>query len=300
MKITYIFILLFVTAYAQAQIVTIPDANFKNALVNSVCADFDGNSSYDGDVDTNNDGEIQVSEAEAVLGLYVVYENIVSLEGIHSFANLEELICRDNQLTSLDLSQNQHLTLLECQKNQLNNLNVSNNLNLDGLFCFENQLTSLDLSGNSNLRTLICNENQLTSLDIKNGNNINMGSMWSFDNPNLICIQVDDVNDANSRNCEFAIYGWCTDSTTTYSESCSLGLISHNSITFTMSPNPTQNELNIQSKNLIHSIKIYSIQGQLIKESSSTKIDVSSLNVGIYFAQFSIEGKTITKRFIKS
>ena len=56
-----IIILIILTLYfniSNGQIVNIPDANFKNALI-------------DEGVDTNNDGEIQVSEAEAVISLNV-------------------------------------------------------------------------------------------------------------------------------------------------------------------------------------------------------------------------------------
>lgn len=43
---------------AQAQIVNIPDANFKNAWVIEIVAYTDGDGAIDGPVDTNGDGEI--------------------------------------------------------------------------------------------------------------------------------------------------------------------------------------------------------------------------------------------------
>jgi len=87
-----------------------------------------------------NDGEIQVSEAEAVLGMGIYGGNISSLEGIQSFINLEELQCQSNQLTSLDISQN---------------------LNLEDLYCWDNQLTSIDITQNPNLISLVISNNQL-------------------------------------------------------------------------------------------------------------------------------------------
>jgi hypothetical protein len=45
------------------QIVNIPDANFKNALINGMCVNNDFDLIGDSKVDLNNDGEIQVSEA---------------------------------------------------------------------------------------------------------------------------------------------------------------------------------------------------------------------------------------------
>ena len=70
---------------AQAQIVNIPDANFKAKLIAL-------------GVDTNGDGNIQNSEATAVINLDVENSLINSLVGIQSFTNLQELTCRSNQI----------------------------------------------------------------------------------------------------------------------------------------------------------------------------------------------------------
>lgn len=55
----------------NVQIVNIPDANFKNALVNSICTDTNGDGVLDDDVDANNDDEIQVAEALDVQQLFL-------------------------------------------------------------------------------------------------------------------------------------------------------------------------------------------------------------------------------------
>ena len=57
---------LLLSLQAHSQIVNIPDANFKYELVNGGVADL-GNGVWE-DVDTNNDGEIQVIEAEVLDG----------------------------------------------------------------------------------------------------------------------------------------------------------------------------------------------------------------------------------------
>ena len=112
---------------------------------------------------------------------------------------LTYLNCYDNQLTSLDVSQNTALQTLYCYFNQLTSLDVSQNTALIYLYCYSNQLTSLDVSNNTALTDLSCKNNQLTSLDVRNGNNINIdhSSYPGFkteNNPNLTCIDVDDVN----------------------------------------------------------------------------------------------------------
>ena len=104
------------------------------------------------------------------------------------------MICNQNQLTSLDLSNNNALTLLICNQNQLTSLDLSNNNALTGLICNQNQLTSLDVSNNNALTGLICNDNQLISLDVRNGNNIIIGTFDTTNNPNLTCIYVDDAS----------------------------------------------------------------------------------------------------------
>ena len=93
-------------------------------------------------------------------------QKITNLKGIEFFPNLEELYCDNNQLTSLDVSQNKALKYLNCSENQLTSLDVSENIALQKLSCYRNQLTSLDVSQNTQLKELRCYGNQLTSLDV--------------------------------------------------------------------------------------------------------------------------------------
>ncbi|MBL7754716.1 MAG: T9SS type A sorting domain-containing protein [Chitinophagaceae bacterium] len=146
---------LFACLHSFTQIVSIPDANFKAALLANPL------------VNTNFDTEIQVSEAVAFNGiLSFSYNSISDLTGIAAFVNLTGLICIGNQITSLDLSSNLALTSLDCPGNQLTNLNISANTALSKLYCSQNQLTSLDVSANTALTVLICNMNQISSLDV--------------------------------------------------------------------------------------------------------------------------------------
>ena len=151
MKHVLLTLTLFVSFFASAQIVNIPDANFKNALLN-----------HNPVIDTNGDGEIQVSEAENFDSiLNVNSQNISDLTGIEFFINIDFLLCSENQLTQLDLSQNLNLTLLSVSNNLLTSLNITNNHQLFKLNCNNNQLTSLDTSQNENLQYLRCFNNLL-------------------------------------------------------------------------------------------------------------------------------------------
>lgn len=167
---------------ANAQNVNIPDANFKAYLV--------GNSS----INTNADAEIQVSEASAFSGqVNCVSLSISDLTGIEAFINLTELYCHTNSLTSLNVSQNTVLTKLFCGENQIVDLDLSNNVALDTLNCWGNQLADLDVSLNTSLTIVSCGDNVLTSLNVANGNNSNFTLFNATSNPNLTCIEVDDV-----------------------------------------------------------------------------------------------------------
>jgi len=159
-------VLLFTVFIGNAQIVNIPDANFKaKLLAASPSNEIAKNSNLQNiKIDINNDGEIQVSEALPVYHLNVASSSIQNLTGIEAFTILRSLNCSSNQLTSLDVTQNTALAGLTCTSNQLTILDVTQNTALGTLYCDNNQLTNLDVSQNSELQYFKCNNNQLESL----------------------------------------------------------------------------------------------------------------------------------------
>ena len=118
--------------------------------------------------DVNCDGKISISEAYSVTKIIVKEKNIVSLKGIEFFASLQILNCMENQLTSIDVSNNKELMQFACSSNQLTSIDVSNNTKLILFHCYSNQLTSIDVSNNAALEVLWCDDNLLTSLDVSN------------------------------------------------------------------------------------------------------------------------------------
>ena len=155
MKTTLLFLSVFLSANLFGQNVYIPDANFKAYLV--------GNPA----INTNNDVEIQVSEASSFDGqMDCGALNISDLTGIEAFVSLTNLRCYENQLTSLDVTQNTALIWFDCSNNLLTSIDVSQNVSLQSISCSGNQLTSIDVSHNIALALLSCDENQLTSLDV--------------------------------------------------------------------------------------------------------------------------------------
>ena len=129
-----------------------PDANFRAALAEILKIS-------EGDEIT--DGMIAATTELSVFG-----RSIADLTGIEHFTALKTLYCGDNQLTSLDVSNNTALTTLLCESNQLTSLDVSKNTALKVLFCRWNRLPSLDVSKNTALTELHSRSNQLTSLDV--------------------------------------------------------------------------------------------------------------------------------------
>jgi len=192
---------------------SIPDQKFEQKLINL-------------GIDTDGiNGKVLKSNAASVTSLNLNNEKIEDLTGIEDFTALENLLVVGDSLTSLDLSKNIKLISLYCQSNKLKNLNISKNIALTYLNCDDNALNALDISNNTSLeylecsynalqildisnntllKGLRCNVNNLNILNLKNGNNTILGTTPNYevnfkDNPNLTCIQVDDVSFSNKN-----------------------------------------------------------------------------------------------------
>lgn len=207
---------------ALGQILNIPDPNFKNALVNTLCADNNGDNQFETDADLNNDGEIEQSEALYVFSLKVSGQQIESLAGIEHFKNLSELNCAYNNLTELKLVDFPYLYNVFAPFNKLESLHIENDTNLYTLFCYDNLLTtdsfvlknlkhleslnctnnllsSFDATELIGLKDLFCSDNPITRLFLKNGNT----QPWKlafFANPALAYICCDDWQVAQLQN----------------------------------------------------------------------------------------------------
>ncbi|OXB23877.1 hypothetical protein B0A80_08670 [Flavobacterium tructae] len=94
-----------------------------------------------------------------------------------------------NTLTSLDVSNSSIADLT----------GIQSFVGLNALDCSGNQLTALDVSKNIVLGSLNCSSNQLTNLNLKNRNYLNFRTKNFKNNPNLSCIQVDNVVYANTN-----------------------------------------------------------------------------------------------------
>ncbi len=178
--VTFLFL-----AVANAQIVNIPDANFKAKLLSASSSEHIASSATPffnspdeplmyvnsfNKVDVNNDGEIQVSEAVAIkyLSLDTLYGVIYNLEGISNFINLEYLDIAGHSATNLNINLNSltNLRLLNCSYVPTPILDVSGLSNLQSLYCGGCELQNLNVGGLTNLKYLYCPEND----NLHNGN----------------------------------------------------------------------------------------------------------------------------------
>lgn len=115
-------------------------------------------------VDTTSgkkDGKLSKAERDAVTKISITNTNCTDLTGIAYFANLTELNCYHNKLTTLDVSKNAKLRILKCYNNGMEKLNLGDITHLTLLNCDDNNLTELDVSKNPDLEDLECRENKL-------------------------------------------------------------------------------------------------------------------------------------------
>ena len=210
------------------------------------------------------------------------------------------MVCYYNQLTSLDVSSCTALTYLYCDDNQLTSLDVSANTALIELDCDDNQLTSIDVSTCTALLGLECCDNNLTSLDVKNGNNNDMIFFRAYNNPNLSCIEVDNVAFSNAN--------WSDDidATASFSLNCSGAGISdiNESNTLMIYPNPTNGDFTITGLELVgtvSSLSLTDMNGKVVKvlDTKATKFSMASIKPGVYFLNIISGNKQEVLKIVK-
>jgi len=172
--------LFFITTIANSQIVNIPDANFKAKLLqadvtNNIASNVNPNNTSTWNiytkVDTNLDGEIQYSEAQAIVYLNIdgtssVNGGIQSFQGLEAFVNLKWLKSSYNQITTVDLSVCPQLEYFYASNSGIVNLGLTNCSNLQTLNCGYNSISSIDFTQCPSLRNLVIRNNLLTSLNL--------------------------------------------------------------------------------------------------------------------------------------
>lgn len=256
-----------------AQTTAIPDANFEQALINLGL----DSGPINGNVPTPN--------IDTLTALSISSQNISDLTGIEDFDALTYLNCTNNQLTSLDLSQNPLLSILSCQFNQLTNLNVTQNDSLSNLNIWGNNLTTLDISQNTILSQLTAPQNNLSSLNVAQNASLVYLTLWKnslieldltqninlitlmIDSNQLTCLNINNNNNSNMTlfsaignsnlqcievdNVTYSTSNWTSiDAGASFSTSCPNPCLvsldeNSNKSTLMIYPNPTSGQLSI-------------------------------------------------------
>ena len=118
-----------------------PDAKFRAYISENTGVEEGG---------TLTEAKLQSVTSIDVSGSSSANGGITSLKGVEYFTALKTLYCSNNQLTSLDVSQNTALTSLSCSKNQLMSLDLSKCTNLKSISLFNQSKTVIVSSLGSN------------------------------------------------------------------------------------------------------------------------------------------------------
>lgn len=222
-------------------------------------------------------GYVLTSNISDLTQLDVSNRNISDLTGIEDFTSLLSLNCSGNQLTSLVFGDG----------TGGKGTNFTPDFGLEYLNASGNQLISLDVSGLSALTTLLVNNNSLTALNVQNGNNINFTTFNATNNPNLLCIQVDDA--------AWATTNWTNiDAQTSFNEDCANMDVTDQQLSkLEIYPNP--------AKDIVHFSKpisgqLFNATGQKVLTFTNVSyVDISGLSKGIYIV---VTDQSISQKLI--
>lgn len=266
----------FNTLCETPEIILIPDSKFEQKLI-------------DLGIDTDGlNGKISVTDISAVTSLDISNSNITDLTGIEAFTNLTFLDCSHNKLTLLDLSKNLKLEILNASINQISNLDFSKNINLKVIYVVSNPLTSLNVKNGNNTNFILASDTGKKTA--------NLGTSF-LGISSLGCISVDNAAYANAN------WSKIKESTTVYSETCTLGLEDSVFNKAAIYPNPTKGELNIKNVSL-EKANVYNSLGQLVKSFTLNSADVnhsinlSGLPKGVYYVYLINQDAASAKKVI--
>ena len=124
--------------------------------------------------DSNKDGILGGSEAEAITKIELSTDNISTLEGIQGFPNLNYLHAqgtrKDEQnygkLTQVDLTGNPKLQHIHLIHNHISKLNLGEQPDLDYLGLDYNEVTEIDVRSFTRLTLLQVSYNKLKTIDV--------------------------------------------------------------------------------------------------------------------------------------
>ncbi|WP_298507665.1 T9SS type A sorting domain-containing protein [uncultured Kordia sp.] len=268
---------------AFAQNIHFADANLKSYLISENCVDSNNDGIADNDVDTNDDNEIQLSEALAVtslmLGSFPDTYHITSVDDLHHFENIEKL--RILWLASLE---------------QVELLGLTNITDLQIGSCAS--LKRIDISDLPNIVNQRIEDLSLDYLNMQN-NSFPSGFFSLFYTENISYACIDDLPQEHAAMQDHMEAGItpainCELSTPSFDLQNDVQLL----------PNPVTDVLLLSSKNKVpNKLSIIDVSGRIVKvyQNDLMKTNVSFLSKGVYFVKVYFENNQyIMKKLIKN
>jgi hypothetical protein len=249
-------------------------------------------------VNNNDLTTLDISDLPALDYLNCRSNELVELDCSHN-PELELLICSSNDLELLDVTNCASLSYFDCGYNFFSELDLSENIGLESFQCDGANVVDLNLENNVNLNFVKLQNGLLESLNLKNGNNIDI-DFWAnvnlLNNPSLTCVTVDDP--------AFSAATWTeVDSGLVFSPDCeSLGVEEASTFEYEVYPNPTSDVLFINVNSDDYSMKIYSVNGEVLMspnlKAGKNNIDLSGFVKGLYLIEIIGEGSVYSERVI--
>lgn len=327
-NLLFAFLLLAGINSSLAQITAIPDANFEQALIDQGI-----------DSDGVINGQVTTADIASITNLNVVAEQISSLTGIEDFSALTNLYAYENDITSVDFSQNVNLKIINLDDNMLSAIDVSMLPDLVALSIINNHILSLDLTNNPEMVNIYCSTNGMSNLTLPPLPNLSQ--LYCYQN-NIDSLDLSSSPSIDKLFCEFNNLSYlnlkhggssymeffsATDNpdltcilveNTTQAENCCssevpLGCVFSTDCVLNVEnfdtnfidyyPNPTHDELTVicQTQGMF---KLYSIFGDLQFEGDLIQgqqfIDLTSVIAGTYVLKVkSVSGESSHIRIIK-
>jgi hypothetical protein len=234
-------------------------------------------------------------------------------------SNLGVLRCDNNELSILDLSTCPDLKYFNCDYNQLRNLKLNSNMKLQSVTCYENQLQLSDLFaihllasdesynylGTQRLQpqwatigTELFTDQSVfggifTNYEIsKNGNPAPENDYTISDSK--VTFNAIGIYTVTMTNDAIVSVEYFPAKVIVEIDVRNVGVSENNSSSIKLYPNPTNNKIYIKLENGIEitpELKLYSIEGRLLKQTRNTEIDLSGYSQGTYF--LSVDGEMV-------
>ncbi|PCI96237.1 MAG: hypothetical protein COB15_11125 [Flavobacteriales bacterium] len=198
--------------------------------------------------------------------------------------------------------------------------------------CIDFFIDTVTVTGISN--PLLCNAgyvifpdtsiyNDVTVLNTSSGNNLSYlwdygdGNSSSLQNPShsytsagpfYLCLTIDDGNGCNDMYCDSigkngVVFNKTGGFTINVISPVAIGIENERILNSVINiyPNPTSNQLTIDTELKLSEITIFDITGKIIMTTNgnTNTINVTALSDGIYFIKIITEERTITKKFVK-